>query len=453
MPALAAIRVSCGSRGSPGSQAIQAPPPRLSSLWHSLLASGIFSFADRGAESRLQAEKGAVAHAPRVAVLLETSREYGRGLLRGIARYGRLHDPWVLYVAPGHFEQDLPQMKPWHGTGIIARVSSEKLTRAIRASGVPAVILEPSFEELAALNRRLRLCEIRSDSPAIGRLAADHLLERGFRHFGYFGIEGCIWSRVRQEAFTSRVLQSGFACSAYVPPRRLGKRHWGGEQAKIGQWLAGLPRPVGVMSCNDDQGRKLLDACAARGLHVPDDVAVVGVDDDEVICTTCVPPLSSVALDLERAGYEAASLLHRLMRRQPPPSRLVPVRALWVTTRRSTDVVAQDDRVVAAALRFIRENSGHPIRVSDVTAAIDLSRRTVERKFRQVVGRSILDEINRSHVERARRLLLETDLAVSKVADSAGFSNVRAMTRVFRGTLKVSPSRYRAQPDLRGPSS
>jgi len=379
---------------------------------------------------------------PKVALLLETSREYGRGLLRGVVRYARHHGPWSLLISPGHFEQELPTMK-WQGSGLIARISSPKLARAIRASGLPTIALEASFEEHATLRPQLKICEVRSDSVAIARLAADHLLERGFRQFAYCGIPRCLWSQVREETFARHIALQNYPCDIYRHPRAKGDWQWEREQSILVNWVRDLPKPVGLMAANDDRGRKVLQACSSAGILIPEEVAVVGVDDDELVCEVSDPPLSSVALDLENTGYAAASLLDGLMSGRIEGYHQLPLKALWVAARRSTEVVAQEDRSVAAALAFIRDNARRAIAVPHVVKHTDLSRRTLERRFQDAVGRSVHDEITRCRMERAKRLLLETDLSVAAVAEAAGFGNLKPMVRAFRAQEGCSPAAFR----------
>ncbi|HEX2970873.1 MAG TPA: XylR family transcriptional regulator, partial [Tepidisphaeraceae bacterium] len=298
---------------------------------------------------------------PKVVLLLETSRQYGRQLLRGIARYARLHGPWTLVVSPGHFAQPVPRVQDWGGDAAIVRISSPEMARAIRKSGIPAVALEATLEELATLNASLGISEIRPDSTAIARAAAEHLMERGFRHFAYCGLANGLWSRARQEAFCRHLSAQGFSCATLAVAARLAESDWQCDRTALARWLRELPKPVGLMACNDDLATKVLDACLLAELPVPDEVAIIGVDNDELVCELSDPPLSSVALDLERAGYEAAALLDELMSGRAQGYHEVLVKPRWVVSRRSTDVVAQDDRVVAAALRFIQDNALRPI--------------------------------------------------------------------------------------------
>jgi LacI family transcriptional regulator len=392
-------------------------------------------------------KKRALPRIPQVALLLETSTEYGRGLLRGIVRYSRLHGPWSLYISPGHLKQPLPRARSWNGTGIIARIHSPEMAKLIRGTGLPFVA--SSLDELRATAPGNRFGEIRTNSEAIGRTAAAHLVERNLRHFAYCGFVGSGWSLRREEAFTQYLKDLGFPC----PSHRIELAGWMQrpnwiETSKVQQpilvnWLKSLPKPVGLMACNDICGREVLQACAVAGLRVPDDVAVVGVDNDELMCELSSPPLSSVSLDLEKAGYEAARLLDGLISGQVAGGQVVWVEPVYVVTRQSSDVMAHEDPSVAAALRFIKDHAARAIGVPDVIEQVGLSRRTLERRFQDALGRSIGAEITRCRLERAKLLLLETDLPSHSVAAGAGFGSVKTFNRVFRRAHGVPPKRFR----------
>lgn len=381
---------------------------------------------------------------PKVALLIETSLAYGRGLLRGVVRYARLHGPWSFYITPGDLDQVLPRMEEWGGTGIIARIATPQTEAAILASGLPFVALDLRHDQLASSSRLTGACEVCPDSHLAARMAAEHLLEKGFRQFAFVGAMGQPpWSTRREEGFVERLREAGHACQRYPLPSRPADGRWGREQRHMSQWLQNLAKPMGVLACDDDRGRQVLEAARSAGLCVPDQLAVIGVDNDELLCELSDPPLSSVKLDLERGGYEAAALLDGLMSGRLHPPQRVLVRPQYVVARRSTDVVAAEDPLVAEALRFIADHAGRPMGVAEVVRQLGCSRRALELRFRRSAGRSLLDEIQRSRLERAKRLLSETDLSVGEVAAAAGYASGSYLTRVFRQHCGMSPGRYR----------
>jgi LacI family transcriptional regulator len=376
----------------------------------------------------------------KVALLIETARGYGRGVLRGISRFAQLHGPWAFYVTPGDMAQAVPKMEQWGGTGIIARVETPRIARAILATRLPVVALDLSPELARGLCAGFS--ELQSDSGQAAWLAADHLVERGFKHYAFVGVPHRVWSERRELGFCERIQMHGHGVHVYpVPPRS--NREWGREQRLLAEWIMALPKPVGLMACNDDRGREVLEACRAGGIRVPEDVAVVGVDNDSLLCDLADPSLSSVALNAERGGYEAAALLDRMMRgRVRKPHRIV-VEPLGVTTRRSTDVIALGDPQVAAALRLIHDRAGGHMDVNDIVGQLAVSRRSLEIRFRRAVGHSILTEIQRARLKRAKQLLSETDLSIAAVADASGFGSASYLAAVFSGDMGMTPAKFR----------
>jgi len=348
-------------------------------------------------------------------------------------------------MTPGDFEQALPKMQQWGGTGIIARIATPTLARAILKSGLPTVALDLREEQLQSANPLAKFSEIASDSYHAARMAAEHLLERKFPHYAFVGLTGQVWSDRREKSFCERIRAAGFQPHVYSSPGRDRDRAWGREQAILADWLQKLPKPLGLMACNDDRGREVLEACRAGRICVPEQIAVVGIDNDELLCELSDPPLSSVALNAEQGGYQAAALLDKMMRgRIRKPQRLV-VEPLHVVTRRSTDIVAFEDVEVALALRFIHNHSANSIRVDDVVKCVQLSRRALEMRFRKAVGRTIHTEIEQARLERAKRLLLESELSVPKVALAAGFNTASYFVQVFHKKNGATPARYRAK--------
>jgi LacI family transcriptional regulator len=382
---------------------------------------------------------------PRVALLIETSGGYGRNVLAGVSQYSRVNGPWSFYVLPRGHEQSLPDMKVWRGTGIIARIETKKIADAIAAAQLPVIGLDIAPDLLSDLRRRVWLSEVHSDPKLTAKLAADHLIERGFRSFAFVGVRDRIWSQEREQAFTQHLAGKGFPCSVFHLSEPLRAARYGLDQKQLGEWLKHLPRPTGLMSCNDDCCREVLDTAMIVGVNVPDDLGVIGVDDDEVLCNLCNPPLSSVIPNARRAGYEAAALLHRMMSGDRPPPQTILVEPLGVATRQSTDVVAVNDRSVAAAVRFIREQACSGITMDDVLQAVPMSRTLLERRFKKLLGHTPHEHILRVKIERVKALLTSTDLTVAQIADRTGFEHVEYLSVSFKRTTGESPSHFRAR--------
>jgi LacI family transcriptional regulator len=373
-------------------------------------------------------------------LLIETSNAYARGLLHGIRTYIREHRSWSIYIGEQRRGGPVPTwLKKWSGDGIIARIESAAIAEAVLASGLPAV-------DVSAARYVPDLLYVETDDAEIARLAAEHLLQRGFRHFGYCGDPRFNWSNWREQHFHQWIGQAGFDCRIYRPTcKRSGPAPWEQEREEIGTWLLSLPKPVGVMACYDIRGREVLDICRQRGISVPDEVAVISVDNDELICDLADPPLSSVIPDVLQTGYEAARLLDLLMagRTELPLAHLI--KPLGIATRNSTDVLATDDIDISGAVRFIRAHAIEGIKVDDVLRAVPLSRRVLESRFEKLLGRSPHEEITRIQIERVKELLTETDLSLPAIAHRAGYKHVEYMSVVFKRETGLPPSLFRTR--------
>jgi LacI family transcriptional regulator len=279
--------------------------------------------------------------------------------------------------------------------------------------------------------------------------AAGHLLERGFRNFAFCGFTGERWSAGRREGCLEALTGAGCRCAVHESYWRGPlARGWDREQDRIARWVSRLDRPLGIVACNDLRGHHVLDACTRAGLAVPEEVAVIGVDDEELLCEMCDPPLSSVVPGAERIGHEAAALLDRLM--AGTEGRAVMelerrIEPLGVTTRQSTDILAIPDADVAAALRLIRQRACEGLRVADVLRLVPLSRSLLERRFRKFLGRSPQAEIRLVQVKRIKQLLAETDLPLAEIAGLSGFEHVEYLSVVFKRLTGQSPGAYRRQ--------
>ena len=336
----------------------------------------------------------APAEPRRVAVVIEASNAYARGLLAGIHRHVREHEPWTIFL-PEH-GRGFPPLEPlarWQGDGMIARIETAAIARTLAAlrRRRPLAIIDVSAARLLD-----DVPYVETDDAAIARLAAEHFIERDFRHFAYLGDDRFRWSDNRRDAFAAAAAGAGRTVAIFKAPKQGGLRP-AADDERIEAWLRALPKPVGLLACYDIRGRQALDACRRVGISVPDEVAVLGVDNDELLCGLSSPPLSSVIPDAVGAGRLAAKLLEEMMRggRLDREEWLLP--PLGIATRQSTDVLAIDDELVVAAVRHIREHACDGIKVADVVRALATNRRTLESRFSRRVGHTP-HEIGRAHV-------------------------------------------------------
>jgi len=380
-----------------------------------------------------------------VALIVESAIAPRRLMLTGVARYMQEHEPWAVYLKPHSVESSLPRwLKNWRGDGIIAAIS-DKDADVVTGFGVPVV-------DVVGVLRDERVPLVHTDDHAVGRLGAEHLMERGFRHFGFGEYAGWFWSTHRREGFRTTLQAQGYDCDLHVMPLpgpgMGGPETWEQRQAALAEWLAALPKPVGIMATNDPMGRQILEACQRLAINVPEEIAVVGADDDEPICRIAWPPLSSVIINDHQRGYEAAALLDRMMRGERPPNEPIYVQPVGVRARASTDTLAVDDAVVVQALRFLRENACSGIGVDDVVRAVPISRSVLARRFQKVVGRSINNEIMRVKINRAMELLTETSLELKAIAYKTGFGSQAYMNAVFQDKLGKTPGTFRREGHL-----
>jgi LacI family transcriptional regulator len=382
---------------------------------------------------------------PQVAVCVDKSRKYGRKVLQGIADYAETVGRWSLIVdsmATGSYSADW--LKDWKGDGILAYVESRATAKRLRESGIPAV-------EVFGHLLDLKLPQVGNDDAAIGRLAADHLLSCRFKHFAFCGYRQERWSERRRSGFEAVIAGRGFAVHHHFSVRAGSTLAQGqADRELLMTWLQSLPKPVAIMACSDRQGIRILDACRRLQLIVPEEVAVIGVDNDEETCRLSSPPLSSVKDDGRKVGFEAARLLDDLMakpkRRQVVPPLLVPPRGIAV--RRSTEVSAVDDPLIALAMRHVREQACAGLRVSDLLAKFNVSRSVLYRRFNDALNRSPHEEILRVQLERAKRLLDESDFTLERIAELSGFQHSEYLSVAFKRELGQTPSEFRRQQRL-----
>jgi LacI family transcriptional regulator len=382
---------------------------------------------------------------PRVALLIESSRNYGRGILRGIARYSHLHGPWSCYTGERELHSGIPEwLKNWKGHGIIARIEDKRTARSLLRLRHPVidVLGNARFKGIPAFD---------TDAREVAGLVADFFLHAGFRHFAFCGYRNIPFSDRRATAFKNYLAGHGHEVQVFTPPPSLGKpshiqaveqRGLGREKA-IGLWLRKQTHPLALFACNDVCGQQVLNACREHAIKVPDEVAVMGVDNDDVLCSLCEPSLSSVEPDTERLGGEAAALLDALMSGKAAGSDLVEVPPLRIVERASTDVIAINDPITVLAIRFIRDHVKDGISVKDVLTHVGRSRTDLEHRFHHWLKSSVRVEIIRRRLDLVCSLLRQTDLSLEEVGHKTGFSTTAHLCRLFQDRFGQTPTEYR----------
>lgn len=390
----------------------------------------------------------------RVALLVESSHGFGRAVLQGIAQYAKACGPWTFFYEERGFDDPMPKdLARWKPDGIIARISTRGLARELRRLRVPIVDLYEQYE----VDRHPRVLVNR---PAVVRLAVDHLRECGLQHFAFVGFPGATFSEELGRLFAEYVALWGFSAQLYDSSVSRGTARLGTIQAQtlrqaesLATWLVRLPKPVGLLCCNDMRAHQVLAVCREHGIAVPDAVAVIGVDNDEVRCDLATPSLSSVDPNAFRIGYEAAELLNRVVRRQRRSRPTVVVDPLGIVPRGSTDIQAFADPEIAPLIAYIREQACRGLSVDDLLKRFGLSRATMDRWFLGILGRTPHAEIVRVQVQRVRELLATTDLPMKRVARLAGFARVETMYRAFQRATGETPAGYRKSTHRRSTSA
>jgi len=377
-------------------------------------------------------------HRKRTILLALTSTHHG--FYRGAARYAAEHD-WHV-VADMVYDATIPV--GWKGDGILSFVGHwDELAKYVLSAGVPVV-------EISSVRKDLGVPCVIEDNEAIGRFGAEHLLERNLKNFVWAPFWDDAVNEERFQGFATSVRSAGYDCVRLLPvnTRRSARlsRHinWTLRRRWVIHTIRSLHYPLGIFCYNDCVAADLVDACIEAGIRIPDQVAVLGVDNDPVICDCVQVPLSSVRHDLEGMAYEAAALLDRLMNGERPPDVPKRITPKGVVTRKSTETLAVEDRDVANALSYIQENFWKgSLSVDDVAAHGRNPRRSLERAFRDELQRTILNEILRVRISHAQKLLETTTRSVADIAAQSGFASLNHFFRVFRGRTGLTPRAFR----------
>ena len=376
-----------------------------------------------------------------ILIAIDTSRASGRKFMAGVGRYISAFADWqVLIKPPGYLPGKdpvaWPQLHVRNLDGLILRDATATLN--LLQIDRPKVINDTQRELIPGTS------SIMTDSEAIGRLAAEYFIGLGFQNFAFCGFRGLAWSRKRKASFQKALQDQGVDRVFSYWHDAPGLRRGGTIAWKISEWLKDLPRPIAVFACNDDGAVYVLQACKIAGLPVPEEVAVLGVDNDELVCNFSPPSLSSMELAFENAGFQAARHLDDLIRHRVEP-KVILVRPLEIVSRRSTDILVLEDEFVAKALVFIRANYQEPIQAADVVDAACISRRELEKRFKKNLRRTIKGEIDRLRIEWIKKKLLYSNEPVYRIAESLTFTDPEHFPRFFKKSTGMTPAAFRKE--------
>lgn len=299
------------------------------------------------------------------------------------------------------------------------------------------------------LTKNVNLPMIQTNDNEIATIAVKHYIERGYNQFAFVGYDNMFWSVNRKNAFVRVLEKEGYSCEVYKQPKYKRQLAWSREQTVLSEWLKKLPKPVAVLACNDDRSQQVSVACRLADLDIPEEVAILGVDNDEFVCNLTHPPLSSIGLSTEIAGYEAASVLDRMIHRKKITKKIIPVHVSSVVTRQSTDILATRDPVVAQSIKFIREHVREAIQVEDVVNFLAISRRSLYERFKRTLKCGVHEYIKKARIEYIESLLINTEMSVSQIAYHMGFQTDEHIASYFHSVKGVNPHKFRSSMKLK----
>lgn len=385
-------------------------------------------------------------------LLIEPARQAGRDMLKGISEYAKMYGPWTFYRSMPFYqhvwrsktpEKDWRKLiRQWQPDGIIMEVPPTRSFSTQVLENIPVVFI-PTRKPIKGFTNAV------DDSGQCGCAGAEHFLDRGFTHLAFCGYSHLYWSEVRAQAFCERAQHAGLYVHVYNPPTEA-FRSWEEEKPTVIEWLLGLPKPVGLMACNDDRAQFIFDACKSADLSIPEEIALLGVDNDDLICSFSTPPLSSVALNFQKCGYEMARALRTMMEGDETIKENVAIETQFVETRQSTDILAIDNPDVVCALAYIRQQATNGISTDDVVAQTSISRRMLERSFRQHLGRTIHQEILRVQLRSVEKRLIDTDLPICEIAQTCGFATPEYVGQVFKRHHNMTMLQFRRRKGFSG---
>ncbi len=378
-----------------------------------------------------------------VALIYDARTAYDLKVMTGVAAYLQEGANWQVYIEENALkDQRLPDLRSWRGDGIIANFDDPRVASAVVRSKLPIVAFGSDYGWFKSTPH---VPYFVTNNEAIAQMAADYLLNRGFVRFAYCGyprMPATIWAEEREHAFAQRIQNRDFPCWIYRG-RHKTSRKWDSFQRSLCAWLESLPKPVGLLAANDARARQVLEACRHAGFSVPEEVAVLGIDNDEMVCQLSNPLLSSVEQGSKRIGYEAAALLDKIMSGGKPRESCFAIGPVGVVERRSTDVVPIEDPQVARAMAFINERAGDGIKAQNVADAVGMPRPWLDARFKALVGRSLYAQILHLRLEHTKRLVSSTNLPLKQIAANTGFRSVQHMTTLFGKAYGQPPADYR----------
>ncbi len=378
----------------------------------------------------------------KIILLLDFSEEYCKSLLRGITRYSHDFGPWAFCRMPTYYRETIgidgiiEWARDWGANGIIGQLHNDSEVGKFTRAGIFAMAMD--FEE-----RFKEIPNITGSYYEAGWMGAEYFLKKGFKNFAFYGFKNIVWSRERSDGFEDKVREAGFGVHYFEEKKSRSMDLWYYKPSALSRWLKSLPKPIALMTCDDNQGLHITEASRLAGIRIPEEVAVLGVDNDEMVCSLSDPPLSSIGLDTDKGGYEAARLMEMMIKTGKSPQHDVVVKPTQVITRQSTDIYATNDKYIVIALKFIHRNVDKNLRVDQVLKEVPLSRRSLEKRFILITGCPVYEYIYNLRIEKFTEKLLKTDMTIFEIALDLGLNDSKNIARQFKQIKGLTPVEYR----------
>ena len=378
----------------------------------------------------------------KIILLIDISEEYGQNLMKGVVKYSKENGPWIFCRMPLFYRETLGMQgivdfaKEWEADGIIAQLYNDLDIKKVLDAGIFLIVED--FKE-----RFVDIPNITGGYFEAGKLGAEYFIQKGFKNFAFYGFKNIVWSRERSEGFENHLATQGFPVYYFDHDQTPSRELWHYKPSALSNWLQGLPKPIAIMACDDERGQHITEACKHAKIQIPEEIAVLGVDNDIMTCNLSDPPLSSIDLDTEKGGYEAARLMDKMISKQIAQHYDIIVMPTQVITRQSTDIASANDKYIAKALKFIHQNIDNRINVIDVIKQVPLSRRALEKRFQETTGTGVYNYIYNLQIQKFAQRLLETDKTIFEIAIESGFDNSKNISRQFKQVKGCTPIEYR----------
>lgn len=378
----------------------------------------------------------------KIILLIDFTEDYGKSLLKGVTKYSKENGPWLFCRMPQHYREDLSLdnlikfAKEWEADGIIAQLYNNADIQKLVETKIPVITedFKEHFKEFP---------NISGNYFETGQMGAKYFITKGYKNFAFYGYNNIVWSRERGEGFENYVNNHGGKVHFFNPKKISSRELWYYKPSSLSKWLTSLPKPIAIMACDDERAQNITDACRLANIRIPDEISILGVDNDELTCNLSDPPLSSIGLAVEQGGFEAAKLMHLLIENKDQKPYDIIVKATTIFTRQSTDICASTDKQIVMALNFIHQNIENNINVIDVLKKVSISRRALEKRFLEITGSAVYKYICHLRIQKFSDKLLESEKSINEIAIEVGFNDNKNLSRLFKKINGCTPLQYR----------